>query len=120
MTRVGDWMYCGHDDCQNAIPIEMEPALCGFHSASRTVLIEAGARALYGPDETGDSLNARQMREGCQSIAEDVLEAVLPLVVENIAGRIETLRDGPYDLRSFGWPQGMTDAARIVREWEPS
>lgn len=75
-------------------------------------LIEAGARALYGPDETGDSLNARQMREGCRTIAEDVLEAVLPLVTAAIAKDIEA-RVMPHSVI-------VAYAAEIAREWAPS
>jgi hypothetical protein len=64
---------------------------------TRDEWIEAGARALYGPEEDGPSLVAEQRREGCRSLAEQVIDVVEPLIQAEerlrVANRIADLCD---------------------------
>jgi len=57
-------------------------------------LVEVGARALYGEGEEGPSLEAEQRREGCRTLAEEVLEAVSPLIRADEREQYQGRRDG--------------------------
>jgi hypothetical protein len=60
---------------------------------NRDELIEAGAQAIYGEPEQGPSLVAEQMREGCRTLAEDVIDVVEPLIRADERERVSAIAD---------------------------
>jgi hypothetical protein len=96
---------------------------------TREDLIEAGARALYDEGEEGPSMEAEQRREGCRSLAEDVLDAIEPHLRAHERERVATLiaegiellmgsvlgpnHPGPMWIAGALWAQAVAESGQL-------
>lgn len=89
-------------------------------ATTRDTLIEAGASALVGGTTyvmSGDAGAAGTMN---RLTATFVLDAILPLVTEELAKVLDSMRVSHQDCPNPECAQSYADAARIVRAWVPS
>lgn len=85
---------------------------------NREYLIEAAAQALYGIEEEGPSIEAEERREGCRTIAEEVLDVVEPMIFADLLSRVRSLKtsDTQNNLIDFQWNLALESVMHLLGE----